>query len=200
MAVLGALGCQVAASIPHPLFRQHAPPAPRRRSHLLQLPRNAAAHRALEDRGAHPAFAALPRQLLAADGGTGKAGAVLEQRLRRTLSQLAHYCPLFGEIETGGFGTRALTAPTHGHPTYCDLPNTPTHTCTRHLSASSRSRDRRRAARRAAPRARLWRRRARRVRGGRDAARARLVRRLVRGVPGAAGRRAAARAGACTRR
>lgn len=70
-----------------------------RRERLLQLPRNVAAYRALEDRGPHPAFDALCARLSqpAPGSGGGACGPALAQRLRRTLSQLAHWCPLFGE-------------------------------------------------------------------------------------------------------
>ncbi|KAI8465354.1 MAG: hypothetical protein J3K34DRAFT_461431 [Monoraphidium minutum] len=74
--------------------------------HLLQLPRNTAAFRALEDRGVHPAFADLParaaeRRRRGGGGGGGGAacGPALAARLQRTLSQLAHWCPLFAESD-----------------------------------------------------------------------------------------------------
>ncbi|GBF94025.1 hypothetical protein Rsub_07293 [Raphidocelis subcapitata] len=87
--------------------------------HLLALPRNTAAFRALEDRGAHPAFVSLPQRMadcraaaLRAGGGGGGGeraggataagggcGAAMAQRLQRTLSHLAHWCPLFAETE-----------------------------------------------------------------------------------------------------
>jgi hypothetical protein len=79
------------------------------REHLLQLPRNTSAFRALEDRGTHPAFADLAKRLEqrrrraspqgagAAPGAAGGCGPALARRLQRTLSQLAHWCPLFGE-------------------------------------------------------------------------------------------------------
>lgn len=48
------------------------------------------------DRGLHPAFQQLPALL---QGTSGK----LVGRLQAVLSQLAHWCPLFGE-EYGGCG------------------------------------------------------------------------------------------------
>jgi hypothetical protein len=57
---------------------------------LLQLPHNVAAHRGLADKGPHPAHAALHARTSIRDRR-------LSGRLERTLSCLAHWCPLFGE-------------------------------------------------------------------------------------------------------
>lgn len=60
------------------------------RDFLLRLPHNSPAHAALVNRGTHSAFAKLEQQL-------PLPGAALQQRLKRTLSALAHWCPLFAE-------------------------------------------------------------------------------------------------------
>jgi hypothetical protein len=70
------------------------------RDHLLQLPHNSAAFSLLQDKGAHPAFRDLAQQL---PGGTRSTQAV---RLQACLSQLAHWCPLFGEQATSSLQQR----------------------------------------------------------------------------------------------
>ena len=60
------------------------------RDYLLQLPHNTSAFSALAGLGAHPAFKDLPAQL-------GLPSRAMAQRLASTLSQLAHWCPVFGE-------------------------------------------------------------------------------------------------------
>lgn len=63
------------------------------REHLLQLPHNSAAFTLLQDKGVHPAYKDLAQQL---PGGCRSSQAV---RLQACLSQLAHWCPLFGELQ-----------------------------------------------------------------------------------------------------
>eukprot|EP00198_Chlamydomonas_reinhardtii_P012485 XP_001701822.1 centriole proteome protein [Chlamydomonas reinhardtii] len=58
--------------------------------YLLQLPHNTSAFSALAGLGAHPAFKDLPAQL-------GLPSRAMAQRLASTLSQLAHWCPVFAE-------------------------------------------------------------------------------------------------------
>lgn len=60
------------------------------RDHLLQLPHNSAAFAAIDDRGLHAAFSDTER--LAALAQRPREA----KRLQRTLSRLAHWCPLFG--------------------------------------------------------------------------------------------------------
>lgn len=63
------------------------------REHLLQLPRNSQAFALLQDQGMHPAFKDLPQRLQL----PGSSRSSLGVRLQASLSQLAHWCPLFGE-------------------------------------------------------------------------------------------------------
>ncbi|KAG2434986.1 hypothetical protein HYH02_011985 [Chlamydomonas schloesseri] len=58
--------------------------------YLLQLPHNTAAFSALAGLGPHPAFKGLAAQL-------GLPNRAMAQRLASTLSQLAHWCPVFAE-------------------------------------------------------------------------------------------------------
>lgn len=65
------------------------------REHLLQLPHNSAAFALLQDQGMHPAYKNLASQLQAPGSSTSTAA----NRLAACLSQLAHWCPLFGKQE-----------------------------------------------------------------------------------------------------
>jgi hypothetical protein len=65
------------------------------REQLLQLPHNSAAFSLLQDRGLHPAYQGLAQQMQAGSGGTTN---TVANRLTACLSQLAHWCPLFGEL------------------------------------------------------------------------------------------------------
>jgi hypothetical protein len=60
------------------------------REHLLQLPHNSQAFALLQDQGLHPVFKELPQRL-------GLSRSSVGVRLQGCLSQLAHWCPLFGE-------------------------------------------------------------------------------------------------------
>eukprot|EP00775_Hariotina_reticulata_P010320 gene10320-10477_t len=62
--------------------------------HLLQLPHNTAAFTILQDQGVHEAFRGLPQQL-SLPGSSSSSSTMV--RLQACLSQLAHWCPLFGE-------------------------------------------------------------------------------------------------------
>jgi hypothetical protein len=66
------------------------------REQLLQLPCNSAAHSLLQDQGIHPAFSHLAKQLQLP--GKAKGSHSVAVRLQGCLSQLAHWCPLFGEL------------------------------------------------------------------------------------------------------
>jgi hypothetical protein len=70
------------------------------REHLLQLPHNSAAFSLLQDKGPHPAYRDLAQKL---PGGARNMQAV---RLQACLSQLAHWCPLFGEHTTASLQQR----------------------------------------------------------------------------------------------
>ena len=63
------------------------------RDFLLRLPHNKAAFGELVAVGLHPAYQNLQGRLPLA----GSLGRALAQRLEATLSQLAHWCPVFGE-------------------------------------------------------------------------------------------------------
>lgn len=79
-----------AVTCPHPYLAGHAAIC---REQLLQLPHNSAAFALLQDRGLHPAYKGLAQQMQA-PGGASSSVAV---RLAACLSQLAYWCPLFGE-------------------------------------------------------------------------------------------------------
>jgi hypothetical protein len=68
-----------------------------RRDFLLQLPHNTAAFASLAGLGLHPAFKDVQSRLPLANRA-------LAQRLAATLSQLAHWCPVFGEVAGGRSG------------------------------------------------------------------------------------------------
>jgi hypothetical protein len=65
------------------------------REQLLQLPHNSAAFSLLQDRGLHPAYKGLAQTMQA---GSGETTNTVANRLTACLSQLAHWCPLFGEL------------------------------------------------------------------------------------------------------
>ena len=67
--------------------------------HLLQLPGNRLAFKALQEQRAHPAFAALHRTLALDDHGAhnGRCGHQ-NGRMQRLLSCLAHWCPALAEL------------------------------------------------------------------------------------------------------
>lgn len=76
-----------------------------RREQLLQLPHNSAAFALLQDRGLHPAYKGLAQQMQAGSGGVTT---TLANRLAACLSQLAHWCPLFGELPPSTLALMAL--------------------------------------------------------------------------------------------
>lgn len=94
-----ALCTQACIPFPRPtpaLPPPHLNPHPTGRDFLLRLPHNKAAFATLAGRGPHPAYARLAERLpMGALGGS--VGRALAQRLEATLSQLAYWCPVFGE-------------------------------------------------------------------------------------------------------